>query len=86
MKKSDVISAILKNRFQAPPVNSSGKAFAPTNIALCKYWGKRNQELNLPVTSSLSISLGDKGATTELKIHSLKHDVILLNNQLIDLD
>ena len=36
--------------------------YAPTNIALCKYWGKRNTELNLPVTSSLSIALPNKGA------------------------
>jgi diphosphomevalonate decarboxylase len=43
-----------------------GCAFAPVNIALVKYWGKRDQELNLPVTDSLSISLGDKGAYTTI--------------------
>lgn len=30
---------------------------AYTNIALIKYWGKRNKELFLPVTSSLSLTL-----------------------------
>lgn len=44
-----------------------GAAFAPANIALCKYWGKRNEELNLPVTSSLSVSLGEFGSKVALK-------------------
>lgn len=29
------------------------------NIALVKYWGKRDAELNLPVNSSLSLTLAD---------------------------
>ncbi len=45
----------------------SGCAFAPSNIALCKYWGKRDTVLNLPVNSSLSISLGDRGTETEVR-------------------
>ena len=43
-----------------------GKAFAPANIALCKYWGKRDRDLNLPVNSSLSISLGKLGNSTTI--------------------
>ena len=38
-----------------------GRAFAPSNIALCKYWGKRDEVLNLPFNGSISISLGEKG-------------------------
>jgi diphosphomevalonate decarboxylase len=44
------------------------RAFAPANVALCKYWGKRDADLNLPVSSSLSISLGSLGTTTELRL------------------
>ncbi len=44
----------------------NAKAFAPSNIALCKYWGKRDVELNLPVNSSLSVSLGNLGSKTEI--------------------
>ncbi len=47
---------------------SEAQAFAPANVALCKYWGKRDADLNLPVTSSLSISLGSLGTTTELRL------------------
>ena len=46
------------------PARKLGRAYAPSNIALCKYWGKRNVELNLPVNSSLSVSLGPLGTTT----------------------
>lgn len=85
MKKIEVIRVILGDRFQtAPEVYSSGKIFAPTNIALCKYWGKRDQELNLPLTSSLSVALGNKGATTELKINNKSWDEIVLNGKVVD--
>ncbi len=44
----------------------SAQAFAPSNIALSKYWGKRDAVLNLPLNSSLSISLGDLGSHTSV--------------------
>lgn len=65
MKKSDVVAQLLEGHNRVP--RASGQAFAPANIALCKYWGKRNEELNLPVTSSLSLSLGEWGATTSVE-------------------
>lgn len=43
-----------------------GRGEAPANVALVKYWGKRDEELKLPVTGSLSISLGPLGTTTEV--------------------
>ena len=57
------------------------QAFAPSNIALCKYWGKRDINLNLPVNSSISISLGNKGTTTKVSINNI--DQVILNNNLI---
>ncbi len=84
MKKADVAKAILADQLFSMPQHSCAEAFAPTNIALGKYWGKRNQELNLPVTSSLSISLDNKGATAQLKINEKHRDDIILNNRLID--
>lgn len=80
MKKSDVVNEIFNNQLTFSP-REKGLAFAPTNIALCKYWGKRDIELNLPMTSSLSIALPDKGALTALSLHSQNNDMVILNNK-----
>jgi len=50
------------------PAHESASAFAPANIALCKYWGKRNEPLKLPLTGSLSVSLGDLGTRMTLRV------------------
>lgn len=72
-------------RFIAPtaPKKDRGQAFAPVNIALCKYWGKRDALWNLPETNSLSISLGSLGATTQIQLSDASHDQIFLNGELI---
>lgn len=89
MKKSDVVEHI----FQLSPIKltqfkarEKGLSFAPTNIALCKYWGKRDSELNLPMTSSLSISLPDKGAMTNIAIHDKSYDKVVLNKETLAQD
>ena len=61
------------------PKREKGLAYAPTNIALCKYWGKRDTEINLPMTSSLSIALPDKGAMTALSLSTTGSDIVILN-------
>jgi diphosphomevalonate decarboxylase len=43
------------------------RARAGTNIALVKYWGKRDAVLNLPATGSLSLTLAELGTTTEVR-------------------
>lgn len=80
MKKSDVVQALFAKKGQKATRRESGLAFAPTNIALCKYWGKRDTELNLPNTSSLSISLPDKGALTKLNFIDEAQDRVVLND------
>lgn len=62
----------------------TARAFAPSNIALIKYWGKRDKALNLPVTSSLSISLGKLGTTTKLTIIDDREDQLFLDKQPVD--
>jgi diphosphomevalonate decarboxylase len=59
--------------------------FAPSNIALCKYWGKRNTELNLPVNASLSISLGHLGSHTGISHSDSGVDRVRLNNKELEL-
>ncbi|MCI5144079.1 MAG: diphosphomevalonate decarboxylase, partial [Candidatus Electrothrix sp. AR3] len=53
----------LKRKKQPDKVCS---ARAPVNIALVKYWGKRNVDLNLPFNDSLSIGLKNKFSETEI--------------------
>lgn len=64
----------------------SASAFAPSNIALCKYWGKRDKALNLPINPSLSVSLGELGSRTELTLHDATEDLVLLNGEAQPLD
>jgi len=76
LNKQSIVEKITGAR--RSPAHEHGEAFAPSNIALVKYWGKRNDELNLPVTSSLSISLGNLGTRTAVELID-GSDVILLN-------
>ena len=57
-----------------------GHGRASANIALVKYWGKRDEELNLPVTSSLSISLGRLGSDVEIGFADGMNDAVWLNS------
>lgn len=58
---------------------------APVNIAVIKYWGKRDPKLNLPTNSSLSVTLSQ----ADLRTHTTascsstypKQDSLLLNGQ-----
>lgn len=79
MKKIDVVQRIFQGHVPDQAKHEKGLAFAPTNIALCKYWGKRDSEINLPVTSSLSIALPDRGSLTNIAISRNKFDSVILN-------
>ena len=57
-----------------------GRCRAHTNIALIKYWGKRNEELFLPMNSSLSLTLDAFYTDTSVSINkSLSEDEFFLN-------
>ena len=60
-------------------------AFAPSNIALTKYWGKRDSTLNLPLASSISVALADLGSYTVVQpAADLDSDVMLVDDQDLD--
>lgn len=65
-------------------MNKAVTARAHTNIALIKYWGKKNSELIIPTTSSLSLTL-DKfyTDTTVFFDDQLEQDELFLNNTMI---
>ncbi|MBL0849019.1 MAG: diphosphomevalonate decarboxylase [Candidatus Liberibacter ctenarytainae] len=63
----------------SPQMNAHSSAFVPSNIALCKYWGKRDKQLNLPITNSLSLSLGLLGTFTQITAIDAQEDRVLLN-------
>lgn len=81
VSKQDVVALILGERAKQKPAQPEAEAFAPVNIALCKYWGKRDHVLNLPVTSSLSISLDQKGSLVRISAGAGLADTIFLNDQ-----
>ena len=82
LKKTEIIQKILGERHL--PTDASGEAYAPANIALCKYWGKRDPELNLPVNGSLSISLQERG--TQVSIAPAELDTLLINDEMLAAD
>jgi len=63
------------------PAQEQSAAFAPINIALCKYWGKRDRALNLPRTGSLSIALPNLGTHTSLQLIDADTDRITLQGK-----
>ena len=86
MKKSEVVREIFHHDIPEIPQRIKGLAYAPTNIALCKYWGKRDPELNLPMTSSFSVTLPDKGTLTTLTLRDEKNDSLIINGEEIAAD
>jgi diphosphomevalonate decarboxylase len=83
MTPQQMIDMVLPNK--SAVAKEKGHAFAPSNIALCKYWGKRDQSLNLPMTSSLSIALPTKGTWTDIGL-AKQQDSIVLNGQVVPRD
>ncbi|MFF9481526.1 diphosphomevalonate decarboxylase [Streptomyces sp. NPDC014733] len=67
-------------RLLTPGPGRSALALAHPNIALVKYWGKRDERLVLPWTSSLSMTLDVFPTTTWVRLDpSLTRDRVTLN-------
>lgn len=63
-------------------------AWAHTNIALVKYWGKRPSSagLNLPATGSLSMALDGFGTQTTVELSDKEQDTFTLDDETITND
>ncbi len=58
------------------------KARANTNIALIKYWGKKNTRLNIPAVGSISFTLNNLWTETEVIFSEhLRADELVLDNR-----
>jgi diphosphomevalonate decarboxylase len=85
----------LSSRLEGEPVEDSGggrreaagecRAIAHSNIALAKYWGKRDVARNLPDVPSLSLTLAGLSTTTSVCFdRSLTEDSFELNGKAAD--
>lgn len=76
LNKKDIFENILKDKNFFVKDNSC-VCFAPINIALIKYWGKSNEDINLAMTPSISVSSNYLGTSTQ--IFSSQNDEFILN-------
>lgn len=60
---------------------SVATAVAHPNIALVKYWGKANEELIIPATGSLSMTLDIFPTTTTVELTDAAQDRVILDGQ-----
>ena len=57
-------------------------AVANANIALVKYWGKRDEELMLPYNSSISLTVDNLEAHTTIEFsEKYNKNVLVLNDK-----
>ncbi|MBI3179172.1 MAG: diphosphomevalonate decarboxylase, partial [Deltaproteobacteria bacterium] len=56
-------------------------ARAHPNVALVKYWGKRDSALNLPATGSLSVTLSGLFTETTVEAHAGGDEVVIADPQ-----
>jgi diphosphomevalonate decarboxylase len=56
-------------------------AIANANIALIKYWGKRDDKLFLPYNNSISLTLDGLSTITTIDFNGYDRDTFILNGQ-----
>lgn len=57
------------------------KVISNSNIALVKYWGKKDALLKTPLNNSISMTLDGLSTTTEIELIQAEKDEILFNNK-----
>ncbi|MBO9434915.1 diphosphomevalonate decarboxylase [Ruegeria sp. R13_0] len=78
---TDAVQTLIDQAMREAGEAQTFSAYAPSNIALSKYWGKRDRALNLPLNSSLSISLAEWGSHTTVEPSQSGSDQVLLDGQ-----
>lgn len=76
-----------KIKFDSNLSSNTAVVRANVNIALIKYWGKRNEDLILPYTSSLSLTLSDLWTTTSVSFDdNITEDCVTFDGKNLSLD
>lgn len=58
-------------------------AIAPANVGLIKYWGKKDEDLRLPVNGSVSVNLSNLLTTSTVEFRKdLEEDEVIINGVL----
>lgn len=78
---TNAAASLAASAMKGAPSARRCEAYAPSNIALSKYWGKRDEARNLPLNSSLSISLADWGSHTAVGPSEDGQDHVSLDGQ-----
>uniref|UniRef100_F1L5Y1 Diphosphomevalonate decarboxylase n=1 Tax=Ascaris suum TaxID=6253 RepID=F1L5Y1_ASCSU len=59
---------------------------APINIAIIKYWGKRDEDLVLPLNDSISVNINELYAKTRVRVGpQIEKDTVSINGKVVDL-
>ena len=65
------------------PKPRGARAVVPSNIALIKYWGKKDEFSQWPANDSLSMTLSAAHTVTEASLHDGPHDVLRRNGHIV---
>jgi diphosphomevalonate decarboxylase len=83
---NDAAKQVIRDAMASASAPQEFSAYAPSNIALSKYWGKRDRARTLPLNSSFSISLAEWGSHTQVGPSEDGHDHVTLGGQALSLD
>ncbi len=82
MKKYDIVNLILKN-VKSTPIISNISLSVHANIAICKYWGKKNNELNIPHVDSISLPMTNYGCKIYIcQNKNITHQLFINNKKI----
>ena len=84
MKQPEVFKKIIGERINNKFSYNKEFLFSPINIGLCKYWGKKDLDLNIPMKSSISVTIPNKGSKTRISEIENENDIVIFNNDMID--
>ncbi|OQX21034.1 MAG: diphosphomevalonate decarboxylase [Candidatus Altiarchaeales archaeon A3] len=59
-------------------------AIAHPNIAFVKYWGKKDENLRIPLNNSISMNLGNLWTKTTVEFNDFDEDVVTINKNVAE--